>query len=460
MKHLSLKSLLNARLVCRKWSKFVHHHLIVKSDRVILEVYQPWKPSGGHKLNKFIQVMRGGIETCPVSKFVLRNFNSFIELESFFIKFGPIIKSLDLHFLKDCNENGAFRRMLFDYAPCIENLRIECCQILSSQHFWEYSELEAGPSKLNCLKTLYIGNIRGNINLNTNWMTDFFRMTPNLRKIILQVHFKDNGHRFIQQVLESMLQVANLEKIKFLFISSLSQENLQILIKLAEKGLQLKTFKFQDICLHQTLPGMLAICPEAMSTFLQSQSSSLETLRIEQRSNRVRSIVLPKMFELKHLHLVSFDSLHCRPINYSGLFPKLESLILRGYNTVYQLPQYFSSTVNTFPAGVFVRTLHLPSGLRESTFPGFLAQLFPNVKDLEIRGCSNEFLLGVWQSWPRLEVLKIVLTHFDGCLDPGITGISVENCIRIRNEQSYQEVQIEEVQVSRSIADLHGKCST
>lgn len=386
MKHLSLKSLLTARLVCRKWSKFVHHHLICKSDRVVLEVHQPWKPSGGQKLVKFLQVMRGGIETCPVSKFVLRNFDSFAELEPFFRKFGPIIKSLDLNFSKDFSENGAFRCVLFDCAPFIENLRIECCKMLqNSQNFWEYSELESGSSKLNSLKTLYIGNIRGSIHLNKNWMKDFFRMAPNLKKIILQVHFKDNGHGFVQTVLESMLEVANLEKIKFLFISSLSQENLQILVKLAEKGLQLKTFKFQDICLHQVPHGIEeSISSEAISNFLQTQCECLESLKIEQRSNRIRGFLFPKMAELKHLHFVSFDNLNCGHWNYCQLFPKLESLILRGYN-VFSIPQYFS-VVNTFPAGINVRKLSLPSGLREETFPRFLSKLFPNVKELEIRG--------------------------------------------------------------------------
>lgn len=330
--------------------------------------------------------MRGGIDSCPISKFVLRHFDSFIELEPFFLKFGPIIKSLDLNFPKMFNENGAFRRMLFDYATYIENLRIECCKIMELSHFWEYSNLEPGSLKLNCLKTLYIGNIRGSIQLNKNWIKDFLRMSPNLRKIILQVHFKDNGHIFVQTVLESMLEVSNLERIKFLFISSLSQENLQILVKLAEKGLQLKTFKFQDICLHHVAHGVEeSISPEAMSNFLQTQSECLEGLKIEQRSNRVRGFLFPRMTELKHLHFISFDNLNCGNLNYGYLFPKLESLILRGYNVFPKL-QYFSPTVNTFPAGVHVRKLSLPSGIREPSFPPFLAKMFPSVCELELRG--------------------------------------------------------------------------
>lgn len=457
MKYLSLKSLLASRLVCKKWYKFAYHYVVAKSDRVILEIHQPWKPSGGNKVAKFLQVMRGGIENCPISKFVIRNFDSFVELECFFRKFGPIIKSLDLNFSKDFNENGAFRRVLFDYAPFIENLRVECCKIFQSQNFWEYSEFEMEPSKLNCLKTLYIGNIRGSIQLNKNWIKDFFRMSPNLKKIILQVHFKEDGHNFVQTVLEAMLAVANLDNIKFLFISSLSEENLQILIKLAEKGLQLKTLKFQDICLHQVHNEMEEpISPEAISNFLLTQAECLETLKIEQRSNRVRGFLFPKMRELKHLHFISFDNLTCGHWNYSFLFPKLESLTLRGCG-VYSFPHYFSPTENTFPAAVHLKKLSLPSGIRDPNFPPFLARLFPNVRELEIRGASNEFLWSVWKSWPQLETLKMVLSHFDGCLDPGLTGLSLEDCFRIRNEQNFDSVELETTKISASIADLKSK---
>lgn len=69
---------------------------------------------------------------------------------------------------------------------------------------------------------------------------------------------------------------------------------------------------------------------------------------------------------------------------------------------------------------------------------------------------TNEFLQKIWESWPQLEVLKMVLSHFDGCLDSGITGVGMEDCFEIRNEQNYDDIRIEDVKVAPSISDLHG----
>lgn len=51
----------------------------------------------------------------------------------------------------------------------------------------------------------------------------------------------------------------------------------------------------------------------------------------------------------------------------------------------------------------------------------------------------------------------MVLSHFDGCLDSGLTGVSEQDCFRIRNEQNFQQVRIDDVKVASSIVDLKGK---
>jgi hypothetical protein len=454
MEHLPLKSLLVARLVCKKWNRFAHHHLQELCDPVVLEVHQPWKPSRGHKLSKFLDTVKSSIEDCPFTKYVLRSFTSVHELDKFFRKFGPSVRSLDLNFNLEFDDNAGFRRILFEYTPCLDSLRVECCKMLESSHFWEYSEYEQGSSKLHHLKTLYIGNIREGVTLSSNWIKELLTMSPNLEKIILQVHFKDNGHAFIQAVLDALLQSKNVHRIKSIFISSLTEAHLHTLIQLANKGLNLRAFKFQDICL-QTTPDD-RISPETIHNFLWTQCEGLETLRIEQRSNRVRGFTFPSMKALKHLTMISDDELNVGCVNYSKTFPSLESLTLRGYG-VFSISNYFSEAENKRFAGAKLKKLSLPSGIRNEGFPRLLARIFPEVKDLEIRGASNGFLRSIWHAWPRLEKLKMVVSHYDGPLDSGITGIDQDECIRIQNDMEFSEyadVDMEDIQDGPSLAEI------
>jgi len=459
MKHLPLKSLLASRLVCRKWCRYAHPHIQEICDPVILEVYQPWKPSRGHKLSKFLDVVKSSVEDCPFSKYVIRFFSTISELDQFFRKYGPTVKSLDLNFTLDFEDNAGLRRILFELTPNLESLRIECCKILESPHFWEYSEYEQGASKLHRLKTLYIGNIRQGIALNPTWIKEFLTMTPNLEKVILQVHFKDNGHAFIQTVLDALLQSRNVCRLKSIFISSLTESHLHTLIQLAHKGMALRAFKFQDLCLQQPIPEE-RISPETIHNFLWTQSWSLETLRIEQRSNRIRGFTFPSMKILKHLTMISDDELNVGSINYGKTFPALESLTLRGYG-VFPIHNYFSESENRFFrntwTGSKLRKLSLPSGIRQDNFPRLLARIFPGVKELEIRGASNQLLRNIWHSWPRLEKLKMVVSHYDGPLDSGITGIDQDECLRIQNDvefEDFNEIDLDEIQDGPSLADI------
>jgi len=290
-----------------------------------------------------------------------------------------------------------------------------------------------------------------------SWLEAFFKMTPNLEKLVLHVNFKENGNTFISIVLEALMNHEGLRNIKSIMITCLTESHLRTLIKLAECGLRLKKFKFQDLCLHLT-----EINGSTLETFLASQADNLEILEIDQSSNfpRIRPFQLPPMKCLKTLSVVSSQRISLGVLNYSSHLPKLEKLILRGYDVFSSsniFPHHSSSdSAKRIVAGQCLKALSLPSKLNIPHFPKVLASMFPNVVDLEVRGITNESLRQIWESWPKLEKLKLVVSHFDDNIDSGLTGIPDEACAELRNEPIADSCKIEELKTATAITDL--KC--
>ncbi|ODN01483.1 hypothetical protein Ocin01_05182 [Orchesella cincta] len=460
MDHLPLKSLLLARLVCRKWNAVATFQIANKSGPIQLEVYQPWKPSRGIKVSAFIDVMRNSLLGCPFSKYSISSFHALEELDRFFFHFGRIIKHLDLHLPEGFDDTQAFTTLLIRKIPHLESLRIGCCQMfkqmcLNSRQNDAPETLPFGKKGfLGCLKTFCVGNI---INMipSKSWLEAFFKMTPNLEKLVLHVNFKENGNTFIRIVLEALMNHHDgLKNIKSMMISCLTESHLRTLIKLADCGLRLKKFRFQDLCLHLT-----EINGSTLETFLASQADNLESLEIEQSSNfpRIRPFQLPPMKSLKMLSVVSSQRISIGILNYAAQLPKLEKLILRGYDVF--------SSANIFPhsdsakraiAGQCLKALSLPSKLNIPHFPKVLASMFPNVTDLEVRGVTNESLREIWESWPQLEKFKLVVSHFDDNIDSGLTGIADEVCTELRTDLMAENYRTEEIKTATGIADL--KC--
>ncbi|CAL8113062.1 unnamed protein product [Orchesella dallaii] len=458
MDQLPLKSLLLARLVCRKWNAMATTKVANKSGPIQLEVYQPWKPSRGIKVSIFIDVMRNSMLGCPFSKYSISSFHALEELDRFFFHFGRTIKHLDLNLPEGFDDTQAFITLLIRKIPHLESLRIGCCQMFKQMYLIGRpndvpESLPFGKKVyLGCLRTFCVGNI---INMipSKSWLEAFFKMTPNLEKLVLHVNFKENGNTFIRIVLEALMNHDGLKNIRSLMISCLTESHLRTLIKLAECGLRLKKFRFQDLCIHLT-----EINGSTLETFLASQADNLESLEIDQSSNfpRIRPFQLPPMKSLKTLSVVSSQRISLGILNYSSHLPKLEKLTLRGYDV-------FSSS-NVFPhsdgakrsiAGQFLTVLSLPSKLNIPHFPKVLASMFPNVADLEVRGVTNECLKEIWESWPRLEKLKLVVSHFDDNIDSGLTGIPDEVCAELRNEpNSENDCGTENVKTATGITDL------
>lgn len=426
MNHLTLKSLLVARLVCRKWNVMAASHISNNCGPILLEVHQPWKPSKGIKLSTYIDVMRNTL-CCPISKYSISSFTALEELDRFFFHFGKNLKHLDLNFPEDFDDSQEFARLLLRKISHVESIRVGCCKMFKDTNFISGVNLgQLTPTQtvkmdpvLKNLKAVCIGNI---INMIPSriWLEEFFKMTPNLEKLVLHVNFKENGNTFIRMVLEALMNLDVLRNVKSLMISCLTESHLRTLMKLAESGLRLKRFRFQDLCIHLT-----EISGGSLETFLSSQAETLESLEVHQSSNfpRIRHFQLPPMKSLKSLSIVSSQRILFGAMNYTSDFPKLEKMVLRGYdvfNCHSLFPHSLDNVLRRTVQGHCLKSLSLPSKFSVSHFPRVLSRLFPNIVDLEVRSVSNECLREIWESWPALSKLKVVLSHFDDNIDAGM----------------------------------------
>lgn len=429
-----------------------------KCGLISLEVHQPWKPSKGIKVSTFIDVMRNSL-SCPFSKFSISSFTALEELDRFFFHFGRNVKHLDLNFPEDFDDSQEFTMLLIRKIPHVESVRIGCCVMFKQPRLVTppTDPSESWPSArsfiLRNLKTFCIGNIVNMVPTKA-WLEEFFRMTPNLEKLILHVNFKENGNTFIRIVLESLLNLDVLRNIKSLMISCLTESHLRTLVKLAECGLRLTNFKFQDLCVHLT-----EINGTTLETFLALQADHLQGLEIEQSSNfpRIRHFQLPLMKSLKTLSIVSSQRISFGSMNYLSVVPKLEKLTLRGFD-VFNCGSIFPQSElasKRLVHGHCLRVLSLPSKLSIPHFPKVLSRIFPNVTELEVRGATNECLKEIWESWSGLEKFKLVVSHFDDNIDSGMTGIPEEVCRELRiDSQMLEERELEDLKTTPAITDL------
>lgn len=458
MVHLPFKSLLTTRLVCRKWNEIATSHLSSKCAPIQLEVDQPWKPSKGIKVSNFIEVMRTGNSlVCPFSKYSIGSFSALEELDRFFFHFGKWVKHLDLNFQEEFDDSEEFVKLITRKLPLLESLRVGCCQMFQKSNLTSMTSL----FPLKNLKVFCIGNII-NIIPNKSWLESFLKMIPKLEKLVLHVNFKENGNTFIRLVLETLMTNSNLlANISSLMISCLTEAHLRTLIKLAECGLRLKHFRFQDLSLHLT-----EINGATLETFLSSQADYLQTLEIDQSSNfpRIRHFQLPQMKELRTFSVVTSQRISFGSISYPTNFPRLENLVLRGFdvfNCSSIFPQIDQKRIqHHYPNGYCLKALSLPSKLAIPHFPKLLSKLFPNLAELEVRGVSNECLKEIWESWPDLEKFKLVVSHFDDNIDSGITGIPEDVCreLRMNHSNMWEEIRpLEDLKRAPGITDLKSK---
>lgn len=461
MEHLPLKSLIVARLVCRKWNAVAISRISSKCGPILLEVHQPWKPSKGIKVSTYIDVMRSSL-CCPISKYSISSFTALEELDRFFFHFGGNVKHIDLNFPEEFDDSQEFARLLTRKICHVESLRVGCCKMFKDAGFvtgLKNDDAAQGLTLKNrpCLKNLKVFCVGNIINMipSKTWLEEYFNMCPNLEKLVLHVNFKENGNTFIRIVLEALLHLQVLKNIQSLMISCLTESHLRTLLKLADCGLRLKHFRFQDLSIHLT-----EISGATLETFLISQADHLESLEIDQSSNfpRIRHFQLPPMKCLKSLSIVSSQRISFGTLNYVNDFPKLEKMMLRGYdvfNCGHLFPHNIDNVFKRVITSHFLKVLSLPSKFSVSHFPLVLCKMFPNIEELEVRSVTNECLREIWESWPGLTKLKLVVSHFDDNIDSGMTGIPEEMCQELRDMTDLNERQLQEYKTVRGITDLH-----
>lgn len=369
-------------------------------------------------------------------------------LEEFFVKFGSELHSFSIHCEQE-NSSILYREEIQNvFLPFLKNVKYfelsVPTKITERQSLYDdirptrfiYEHLTA--MKLRQMDTtLDIGGYSVPV------VKELLKAAPNLKCLKIETHTKEVVTRILQALNDKECRHVTNQLVELCIDAFITEPHLILLLPL--------DFKLQKLQLSYFTVDVTSAMFEA---FLCKQRTTLQTLVLGDYQKRTTPnslplvVKLPTMRELKHLKFVDplfpdHRQIMLNPLNYSEQLPCLTKVSFEHEVGKPAGPHYFQDLFSCSPSPCLtLHTLKISHGLGDVQSVAGIANMFPNLRHLELANAPDSVLQAVWRELTTISTLYLYLNPSNLNIDSLMTGIPDQVCRRIQERNLFSQVDV------------------